>query len=151
MSLFQGLFNICNIHSDRTHAVSALIQWRSLFQGCPQGRFLLYIFPPFILPLYVLIEFIPLVAETLGAAAEDTICIIRSIGQSIRQRAAFSDPSNCTRHFFVLPFPSGVHGNASLWLHCHPSLPHSLEIYTYCSLLQCMQGRMQDYLKGGGG
>ena len=40
VSLFQGLFNIHNVHSGM-HAVSAL-QWISLFQGCPQGGVPLY-------------------------------------------------------------------------------------------------------------
>ena len=48
------------------------------------------------------LDFISLVAETLGGLAKDTIYTIRSIGQAIRQKAASSDPFNCTRHLFLL-------------------------------------------------
>ena len=46
------------------------------------------------------VEFIPLVAETLGVLAEDTIHIIRSFGEAIAQRVGPQDSTTCTKHLF---------------------------------------------------
>ena len=73
------------------------------------------------------IEFIPLVVETLGGLAEDTILTIRSIGQAIGQRVGSLDPSISTRHLFHRLAIALWRGNASLWLHRFPTLPPSLD------------------------
>ena len=73
------------------------------------------------------IDFIPLVAETLSGLAEDTILIIRIIGQAIGQRDAYPEAPNCTRHLFLRVAISLWRGNAILWLHHHPTLPPSLD------------------------
>ena len=72
-----------------------------------------------------MIDFISLVAETLGGLAEDTIFIIRAIGQAIGLRAASSEARapNCTRHLFLRVAISLWHRNVILWLHRHPTLP----------------------------
>ena len=86
------------------------------------------IFPPFSLLLFIGVDFIPLVAEILDGLAEDTRYTIRSIGQAIEQRAV-SDPFTCTRHLFLHVAISLWHGNASLWLHRHPTF--SLPVKTW--------------------
>ena len=54
------------------------------------------------------IDFIPLVADTLGGVAEGTKFIIRSIDQAIGQRAASTElPIVPDISFFVWPFPPG--------------------------------------------
>ena len=73
------------------------------------------------------IEFIPLVVETLGGLAEDTILTIRSIGQAIGQRVGSLDPSISTRHLFHRLAIALWRGNASLWLHRFPTLPPFLD------------------------
>ena len=46
------------------------------------------------------VEFIPLVAETLGGLAEDTIHIIWSFGEAIAQRVGPQDSTTYTKHLF---------------------------------------------------
>ena len=45
-------------------------------------------------------DFIPLVAETLGGLAKDTISTVRLIGKVLGQRVNPSDPSTSTKHLF---------------------------------------------------
>ena len=46
------------------------------------------------------VDFIPLVAETLGGLAKDTISTVRLIGKVLGQRVSPSDPSISTKHLF---------------------------------------------------
>ena len=68
-------------------------------------------------------NFIPLVAETMGGLAEDTIHTVRSIGRAITDRAGSPDPAITSRHLFGRLAIALWRGNASLWLHRHPTLP----------------------------
>ena len=72
-------------------------------------------------------NFIPLVAETLGGLAEDTIHTVRSINRAIADRAGSPDPAITSWHLFGRFAIALWRGNASLWLHRHPTLPPSLE------------------------
>ena len=72
-------------------------------------------------------DFIPLVAETLGGLAEDTIHTVRSIGRAITDRAGSPDPAITSRHLFGRFAIALWRGNASLWLHRHSTLPPSLD------------------------
>ena len=78
------------------------------------------------------VEFIPVVAETLGGLSQDTISTIGSLGQAIGWRVGSADPSTpLNTSSVVLPWPCGeamlASGNASLWLHRHPTLPPFLD------------------------
>ena len=68
-------------------------------------------------------DFIPLVAETLGGLAEDTIRTVRSIGHAIADRSGSLDPSTTSRHLYGRLAIALWRGNACLWLHRHPTLP----------------------------
>ena len=72
-------------------------------------------------------NFIPLVAETLGGLAEDTICTIRAIGRAIADRAGTSDPSISVKQLFSRLAIALWRGNACLWLHRHPTVPSFLD------------------------
>ena len=73
-------------------------------------------------------DFIPLVAETLGGLAEDTITTISAIGKAISARTGYMDSSSTsTKHLFRRIAIALWCGNASLWLHRQPSLPPSLD------------------------
>ena len=69
------------------------------------------------------VDFIPVVAETLGGLAEDTIFIIRFLGEAIAQRSTPQESSTCSKQLFHRVAVSLWRGNASLWLHRLPSLP----------------------------
>ena len=73
------------------------------------------------------VECIPIVAETLGGLAKDTIHTISSLGRAIAGRAGSMDPSSTTRHLFQRFAIALWRGNACLWLHRHPTLPPSLD------------------------
>ena len=72
-------------------------------------------------------DFIPIVAETLGGLAEDTILTIRSIGEAIAQRIGPQVSASCTKHLFQRFAIALWRGNASLWLHRQPTLPPSVD------------------------
>lgn len=72
-------------------------------------------------------ECIPLVAETLGGLSEDSILTIRAIGRAIGLRSSAPDPTITTKHLFGRVAIALWRGNASLWLHRHPTLPPSLD------------------------
>ena len=63
------------------------------------------------------VEFIPIVAETLGVLAEDTIHVIRSFGEAIAQRVGPQDSTNCTKHLFHCVATALWRGNSTLWMH----------------------------------
>ena len=73
------------------------------------------------------VDFIPIVAETLGGLAEDTILTIRSIGEAIAQRIGPQVSASCTKHLFQRFAIALWRGNASLWLHRQPTLPPSVD------------------------
>ena len=73
------------------------------------------------------VEFVPFVIETLASLSEDTISTIRAIGRSVGQRSGTSDPSCTSKHLFGHVAIVLWRGNASLWLHRHPTLPPSLD------------------------
>ena len=63
----------------------------------------------------------PVVAETLGGLAEDSIRTVRAIGRAIAQRASSpSDTSTATTQLFRRLAISLWRGNACLWLHRQP-------------------------------
>ena len=72
-------------------------------------------------------ECIPLVAETLGGLSEDSIHTIRAIGHDIGLRLSSPNPSISSKHLFGRVAIALWRGNASLWLHRHPTLPPSLD------------------------
>ena len=72
------------------------------------------------------VDFIPLVAETLGGLAKDTISTVRLIGKVLGQRVSPSDPSTSTKHLFGQLAIALWRGNACCWLHRYPSVPPSL-------------------------
>ena len=71
-------------------------------------------------------DFIPLVAETLGGLAEDTIRMTRAIGKALGKRTNPDDPSTSTKHLFGCRAIALWRGNACCWIHrtplTHPSL-----------------------------
>ena len=73
------------------------------------------------------VECIPIVAETLGGLAEDTIFTVRSLGRAIADRTGSMDPISTTRHIFQRFAIALWRGNACLWLHRHPTLPSYLD------------------------
>ena len=73
------------------------------------------------------LHFIPLVAETLGGLADDTIQTVRSIGKAIADRVGTTDSSNSSKHLFGRLAIALWRGNACLWLHRLPTLPPSLD------------------------
>ena len=72
------------------------------------------------------VEFVPVVMETLGGMAEDSISILRSLGKAIAQRVG-CDASICTKQLFRRTAISLWCGNATLWLHHLPTLPPSVD------------------------
>ena len=72
-------------------------------------------------------ECIPLVAETLVGLSEDSIHTIRAIGRAIGLRSSSPNPSISSKHLFGRVAIALWRGNASLWLHRHPTLPPSLD------------------------
>ena len=72
-------------------------------------------------------ECIPLIAETLGGLSEDSIHTIRAIGRDIGLRLSSSNPLISSKHLFGRVAIALWRGNASLWLHRHPTLPPSLD------------------------
>ena len=72
-------------------------------------------------------ECIPLVAETLGGLSKDSIHTIRAIGRDIGLRLSSPNPSISSKHLFGRVAIALWRGNASLWLHRHPTLPPSLD------------------------
>ena len=73
------------------------------------------------------VDFVPVVSETLGGLAADTITTIRSIGDAISQRSNPLDPSTCTIQLFHRFAIALWRGNACLWLHRQPPLPPSVD------------------------
>ena len=73
------------------------------------------------------IEFIPIVAETLGGLAEDTIFMIRTIGKAISHRTTTDNPSISISQLFHRLAISLWRGNARLWLNRHPILSPSVD------------------------
>ena len=71
------------------------------------------------------VDFIPLVAETLGGLAKGTISTVRVIGKFLGHRVSPSDPSTSTKHLFGRLAIALWQGNACLWLHHYPSVPPS--------------------------
>ena len=71
------------------------------------------------------VEFVPVVAETLGGLAEDSIRTVRAIGRAIAQRASSSsDTSTATTQLFRR---LAWRGNACLWLHRQLPLPPTVD------------------------
>ena len=66
-------------------------------------------------------EFVPVVAETLGGLSEDTNEIIGYLATAISQRTDSSDPSN-HKHLFHRVAVALWRGNAGLWLYRQPML-----------------------------
>ena len=73
------------------------------------------------------IDFVPVVAETLGGLAEDAITIISAIGRAVSDRVSSDDHAATTKHLFRRVAIALWRGNASMWLHRHPTLPPSLD------------------------
>lgn len=73
------------------------------------------------------VDFLPIVAETLGGLCHDTIHLVRSIGMSIAQRSSCQDVSSSINQLFHRLAIALWRGNACLWLHRHPSLPPSVD------------------------
>ncbi len=72
-------------------------------------------------------DFVPLVAETLGGLAEDTIRTITIISRAIENRCGTSDSTPTTSHLCGRVAIALWRGNASLWLHRLPTIPPSLD------------------------
>ena len=70
------------------------------------------------------VEFIPLVVETLGVLAEDTIHIIWSFGEAIAQRVGPQDSTACTKHLFHRVATALWQGNST---HRLPTLPPTVD------------------------
>ena len=69
------------------------------------------------------VDFIPVVVETLGGLAEDTIFIIRFLWEAIAQRSTPQESSTCSKQLFHRVAVTLWRGNASLWLHRLLTLP----------------------------
>jgi hypothetical protein len=64
------------------------------------------------------VDFIPVVFETIGGIAVESVSIIRSIGRGISQRSSMDpDYSIATRQLFARLAITLWRGNAALWLH----------------------------------
>ena len=72
-------------------------------------------------------DFVPLVAETLGGLAEDTISTISAIGRAASDRTGPLDSGSLTKQLFKRLAITLWRGNACLWLHRFPTLPPSLD------------------------
>ena len=73
------------------------------------------------------VEFVPFIIETLGGLSEDTISTIRATDRAVGQRSGTSDLYRTSKHLFGRVAIALWRGNASLWLHRHPTLPPSLD------------------------
>ena len=73
------------------------------------------------------VVFVPVVAESLGGLAEDTISTIARLGKGIASRIRDFDSSNPTRQLFHRLAIALWSGNASLWLHRQPPLPPAVD------------------------
>ena len=81
------------------------------------------------------VDFVPVVAETLGSLAEETVGTIRAIGRAIEQRAASSSsisshPSSTSSYTAQLFHRFAIclwRGNACLWMHRQPPLPPAVD------------------------
>ena len=73
------------------------------------------------------VEFIPIVAETLGGLAEDTVNTVLAIGKAIAQCTGPHVSSTSTSQLFHRLAIALWRGNACLWIHRHPSLPPSVD------------------------
>ena len=67
-------------------------------------------------------DFLPIVVETLGGWCPDSIATIRSIGRTLGERLISTDPVDMTNLFGRLVIAL-QRGNASLWIHRHPTFP----------------------------
>ena len=74
-----------------------------------------------------LVDFVPVVAETLGSLSDEAIHIVRAFRKAIARRANLLDFSTSTHHLFHRLAISPWLGNASLWLHRLPSLLPSVD------------------------
>ena len=72
------------------------------------------------------VEFVPVVAETLGGLSADTVGIIRSLATAISQHTDSSDPSS-HNHLFQRVVVALWRGNACLWLHRQPPLAPDID------------------------
>ena len=74
------------------------------------------------------VDFPPIVAETLGGLGQDTIHLVRSLGDLIAQRVvSHLDSYDPTSHLFYRLAIALWRGNACLWVHRHPSLPPTVD------------------------
>ena len=73
------------------------------------------------------VDFIPLVADTLGGLAKDSIRIIQAIGKALGKRTNPDDPSVFTKHLFGRLAIALWRGNACYWLHHSPFIHPSLD------------------------
>ena len=73
------------------------------------------------------IEFIPIVAATMGGLAEDTILMVWAIGKAISHRTAINNPTISISQLFHHLAISLWRGNACLWLNIHPTLSFSVD------------------------
>ena len=73
------------------------------------------------------VEFVPIVAETLGGLGEDSISIIRTIGKAISQCVSPDNSTITTTHLFHRLAISLWQRNAHLWLHRLLILPPSVD------------------------
>ena len=74
------------------------------------------------------VDFSPIVAETLGGLGQDTIHLVRSLGDLIAQRVvSHLDSYDPTSHLFYRLAIALWRGNACLWVHRHPSLPPTVD------------------------
>ena len=77
------------------------------------------------------VEFVPVVAKTLGGLADDTIQTIKVIGRAISQTTSSSSSSSSssfsTTQLFYHFAISVWRGNACLWLHHQPPLPRTVD------------------------
>ncbi len=79
-------------------------------------------------------DFVPLVAETLGGLAEDTIRTITIISRAIENRCGTSDSTPTTSHLFGRVAMALWRGTASLWLHRLPTISPPYPLPGRCSL-----------------
>ena len=73
------------------------------------------------------VDFFPIVAETFGGLGQDTIHLIRSLGELIAQRVSHLDSYDPTSHLFYRFAIALWRGNACLWVHRQPSLPPTVD------------------------
>ena len=79
------------------------------------------------------VDFHPIVAETLGALSQDTIHLVKSLGDYISQRLNSLDSNPTTQLFHKLAVTLW-HGNAALWLHCQPMLHPTVDGIIFLSI-----------------